>query len=121
MSEEEEEEHLSNSPNPDTEITENPSQQEYLWPAIRFDVPPQRTYHFSHQFRTASNPNNFLKGVKWYLSHLNLYFNFKMKSCSFFFVCLGRRMVLAFLPVLRTTPFVLSHCKFSFFTAFVFY
>ncbi|KAK9936260.1 hypothetical protein M0R45_013109 [Rubus argutus] len=60
-----EEEHLSNSPNPDTEITENPSQQEYSWPAIRFDVPPQRTSHFSRQFRTASNPNNFLKGVKW--------------------------------------------------------
>ncbi|XP_062017038.1 uncharacterized protein LOC133733438 isoform X1 [Rosa rugosa] len=70
MGEEEEQQHLSNSPNPDTEITENPSHQqqeeEYSsWPAIRFDVPPQRTYHFSQQFRTPSKPNNFLKAVKW--------------------------------------------------------
>ncbi|CAA0835982.1 Transducin/WD40 repeat-like superfamily protein [Striga hermonthica] len=36
------------------------------WPVVRYDVPPYRTYHFYRQFRTtASNPNNFLKGVKW--------------------------------------------------------
>ncbi|KAA8519885.1 hypothetical protein F0562_014205 [Nyssa sinensis] len=47
------------------EITEEPIEQAYSWPTIRFDVPPHRTYHFHHQFRTPSNPNNFLKGVKW--------------------------------------------------------
>lgn len=41
-------------------------EEEYSWPVIRFDVPPHRAYHFCHQFRTPSNPNNFLKGVKWY-------------------------------------------------------
>ncbi|EYU27899.1 hypothetical protein ABFS82_13G114000 [Erythranthe guttata] len=36
------------------------------WPAVHYDVAPYRTYHFFQQFRTAdSNPNNFLKGVKW--------------------------------------------------------
>ena len=40
-------------------------EEEYSWPVIRFDVPPHRAYHFCHQFRTPSNPNNFLKGVKW--------------------------------------------------------
>ncbi|CAH1448409.1 unnamed protein product [Lactuca virosa] len=34
-------------------------------PAIRFDIPPHKTYHFSRHFRASSNPNNFLKGVKW--------------------------------------------------------
>ena len=42
--------------------------QVYSWPAIRFDVPPYRTYHFYRQFRSPSNPNNFLKCVKWYIS-----------------------------------------------------
>ncbi|KAL3740415.1 hypothetical protein ACJRO7_021664 [Eucalyptus globulus] len=41
------------------------AQQDYSWPAIRFDVPPQRTYHFHKQFATDQKPNNFLKGVKW--------------------------------------------------------
>ncbi|CAH8345414.1 unnamed protein product [Eruca vesicaria subsp. sativa] len=35
------------------------------WPAMRFDVSPYRTHHFSKQFRTSRNPNNFLKGLKW--------------------------------------------------------
>ncbi|XP_047966872.1 telomerase Cajal body protein 1 isoform X3 [Salvia hispanica] len=36
------------------------------WPAVQYDVSPYKTYHFFHQFRTnESNPNNFLKGVKW--------------------------------------------------------
>ena len=46
----------------------NPSEEEgseYSWPVLRFDVPPHRTYHFHKQFITPSNPNNFLKGVKW--------------------------------------------------------
>ncbi|XAR66391.1 hypothetical protein NMG60_11012613 [Bertholletia excelsa] len=38
---------------------------DYSWPAIRFDVPPARTYHFCQQFRAFRNPNNFLFGVKW--------------------------------------------------------
>ncbi|KAL0322246.1 UNVERIFIED_CONTAM: Telomerase Cajal body protein 1 [Sesamum calycinum] len=36
------------------------------WPVVHYDVAPYRTYHFFQQFRTtSSNPNNFLKGVKW--------------------------------------------------------
>ncbi|KAL3740411.1 hypothetical protein ACJRO7_021660 [Eucalyptus globulus] len=41
------------------------AQQDYSWPMIRFDVPPQRAYHFHKQFGTDQKPNNFLKGVKW--------------------------------------------------------
>ncbi|KAM0011781.1 putative transcription factor WD40-like family [Helianthus debilis subsp. tardiflorus] len=43
------------------------SQSEYYsWPpAIRFDIPPYKTYHFYRHFRASSNPNNFLKGIKW--------------------------------------------------------
>ncbi|MCD7456000.1 hypothetical protein HAX54_030427 [Datura stramonium] len=47
------------------ETTEKPSEEPYPWPVIQYDVPPYRTYHFFNQFRTPSNPNNFLKGVKW--------------------------------------------------------
>ncbi|XP_057471929.1 uncharacterized protein LOC130760561 isoform X2 [Actinidia eriantha] len=63
----EEAQHPPNSDKEFEEITKETSNQvEYSWPpAIRFDVPPARTYHFSHQFRTPSNPNNFLKGIKW--------------------------------------------------------
>ncbi|CAN6986617.1 unnamed protein product [Brassica rapa subsp. trilocularis] len=35
------------------------------WRAMRFDVSPYRTHHFSKQFRASRNPNNFLKGLKW--------------------------------------------------------
>ncbi|XP_013637840.1 PREDICTED: telomerase Cajal body protein 1 [Brassica oleracea var. oleracea] len=35
------------------------------WPAMRFDVSPYRTHHFSKQFRASRSPNNFLKGLKW--------------------------------------------------------
>ncbi|KAF3678894.1 putative pseudouridine-5'-monophosphatase-like isoform 1 [Capsicum annuum] len=53
-----------------TEVVEEtaadkPSEEPYRWPVIQYDVPPYRTYHFFKQFRTPSNPNNFLKGVKW--------------------------------------------------------
>ncbi|XP_028788731.1 telomerase Cajal body protein 1 [Neltuma alba] len=41
------------------------SRQEYSWPVLNFNVPPQRIYHFHQQFATPTNPNNFLKGVKW--------------------------------------------------------
>lgn len=45
------------------------------WPPVNYSVAPYRTYHFFQQFRTASsNPNNFLKGVKWY-------FNFRNTLC----------------------------------------
>jgi WD40 repeat protein len=40
-------------------------EQKSSWPTMRFDVSPYRTHHFSKQFRTARNPNNFLKGLKW--------------------------------------------------------
>ncbi len=65
--EEEVENEQSNSPSEVAEITEATQQQEYCWPVIQFDVLPHRTYHFYHQFRTAPNPNNFLKAVKWYI------------------------------------------------------
>ncbi|KAH7857946.1 hypothetical protein Vadar_018194 [Vaccinium darrowii] len=72
----EEEESQQQQPNSDElvsktaqeESTQNQQQEaDYSWtpPSICFDVPPVRTYHFSHQFRTSSNPNNFLKGIKW--------------------------------------------------------
>lgn len=64
MGEEEEEKHQSNSPSGVAEIT-RATQEEHSSPVVRFDVPPHRTYHFYNQFRTGSNPNNFLKGVKW--------------------------------------------------------
>lgn len=63
-------------PNSGEQVSEIAQQEEstqqqptdYSWtpPSICFGVPPVRTYHFTHQFRTPSNPNNFLKGVKWY-------------------------------------------------------
>ncbi|KAF7850695.1 hypothetical protein BT93_L5095 [Corymbia citriodora subsp. variegata] len=61
---EEEGEEQQHQPSLLDEPTE-PAQQDYSWPAIRFDVPPQRAYHFHKQFRTDQKPNNFLKGVKW--------------------------------------------------------
>ncbi|CAH9133702.1 unnamed protein product [Cuscuta epithymum] len=42
--------------------SDGPSQS---WPAINYALPPYRSYHFFNQFRTPSNPNKFLKGVKW--------------------------------------------------------
>ncbi|CAI9108843.1 OLC1v1008543C3 [Oldenlandia corymbosa var. corymbosa] len=49
------------------EVTETPLEVDLLsWPVIDLRVPPYRTCHFFNQFRaTASNPNNFLKAVKW--------------------------------------------------------
>ncbi|KAL8192514.1 hypothetical protein R6Q57_027699 [Mikania cordata] len=47
------------------EIMETAESQLEWPPAIRFDVPPHKTYHFYTHFRASSNPNNFLKGVKW--------------------------------------------------------
>lgn len=85
---EEEQRRQPHSPNPDTEITENPTEQDYAWPAIRFDVPPQRTYHFCHQFRASPNPNNFLKGVKWYMLHQPLAFSFFCFLSKFWFLIL---------------------------------
>ncbi|KAI6668859.1 hypothetical protein NL676_007081 [Syzygium grande] len=61
MVEEEEEEQHQLSP---LKEPAGATHQEYSWPAIRFDVPPQRAYHFHRQFRTDQKPNNFLKGVK---------------------------------------------------------
>ncbi|MED6145142.1 hypothetical protein PIB30_022285 [Stylosanthes scabra] len=44
---------------------QNSISSDYSLPRLRFDVPPHRTYHFRNQFITPSNPNNFLKAVKW--------------------------------------------------------
>jgi len=50
-------------PQPDASI---PNEiEEYSWPVLRFDVSPHRTYHFHQQFTSPTNPNNFLKAVKW--------------------------------------------------------
>uniref|UniRef100_A0A803LPM0 Telomerase Cajal body protein 1 n=1 Tax=Chenopodium quinoa TaxID=63459 RepID=A0A803LPM0_CHEQI len=60
----------------DEHFEENGAQQEndetmvnqsevYSWPEIRFDIQPHRNYHFHRQFRSPSNPNNFLKSAKW--------------------------------------------------------
>nr|GEW97431.1 hypothetical protein [Tanacetum cinerariifolium] len=49
-------------------MEEQPVIDDYQWPAaMRFDVgPPYKTHHFYKHFRTSSsNPNSFLKGVKW--------------------------------------------------------
>ncbi|XP_075492916.1 uncharacterized protein LOC142530895 [Primulina tabacum] len=54
--------------NVDSEVTETTLDGSYSWPAVHYDVPPYRTYHFFQQFRNLplpSNANNFLKGVKW--------------------------------------------------------
>ncbi|XP_060192801.1 uncharacterized protein LOC132622244 [Lycium barbarum] len=47
------------------EAVEETTDKPYPWPVIQYDVSPYRTYHFFNQFKTPSNPNNFLKGVKW--------------------------------------------------------
>ncbi|XP_020597864.1 telomerase Cajal body protein 1 isoform X2 [Phalaenopsis equestris] len=60
--EEEEEREKSNSLNGAS--TESLSDA-HPWPVFRFDIPPRRTYHFAQQFRSGSNPQNFLKSVKW--------------------------------------------------------
>ncbi|XP_058114163.1 uncharacterized protein LOC131257018 isoform X2 [Magnolia sinica] len=56
----------TDNPNPDAEIAEAPDGGDgFSWPQLQFDLAPQRIYHFCHQFRNSSNPNNFQKGVKW--------------------------------------------------------
>ncbi|KAF9588367.1 hypothetical protein IFM89_008797 [Coptis chinensis] len=64
MGEEEEEEPIlvNNEENIQTNLDE---QNIYTYPQIKFDIPPYKTYHFYQQFRNTSNPNNFLKAVKW--------------------------------------------------------
>lgn len=108
-----------------SEIAQEQEQQptestDYSWtpPSICFSVPPARTYHFSHQFRTPSNPNNFLKGVKWYNTFYTFHPPFPFPSLRLS-VCLsetvlllGRRTVRASSRAPRTTLFVFSHCKF---------
>lgn len=62
MAEVEEQQNL----NPDTGPEDGaPEGEEVTGAAIRFDVPPLRTYHFFKQFRAPPNPNNFFKGLKW--------------------------------------------------------
>lgn len=66
-------------------VEEKPSEEPYPWPVIQYDVPPYLTYHFFNQFRTPSNPNNFLKGVKWYAFLLFLILHFLCRVFSVFF------------------------------------
>ncbi|CAI0407235.1 unnamed protein product [Linum tenue] len=50
----------------ETEAQSSSGEHHYsYWSSVRFDVPPQRSYHFSAQFRDSPYSNNFLKGVKW--------------------------------------------------------
>lgn len=54
------------SADPAAEVEGTASDGVSYWSAVQYDVAPYRTYNFFKQFRTtASNPNNFLKGVKW--------------------------------------------------------
>ncbi|XP_057962800.1 uncharacterized protein LOC131154204 isoform X2 [Malania oleifera] len=62
MGEEEQQEQQQPTSTDGTAVDTESTQPTFSW---RFNVPPARAYHFCHQFRTASNPNNFLKGVKW--------------------------------------------------------
>ncbi|XP_065876960.1 uncharacterized protein [Euphorbia lathyris] len=64
MEEEQQQQHHDSAMEVAVETTES-IEENYSWPPIRFDLPPQRTHHFSKQFRTGPNFNNFLKGVKW--------------------------------------------------------
>lgn len=89
-----EEEEEENPSNPTAEATAeaamNGEQQSYSWPVIQFNSPPQRTYHFYNQFRTGPNPNNFFKGVKWYIACVFLFsFQFTLLLYSSFFRNLG--------------------------------
>ncbi|KAF8411229.1 hypothetical protein HHK36_003775 [Tetracentron sinense] len=60
------EEEQQDQPTSDNEAAEiTPDDDVFSWPVLQFDVPPKKTYHFCHQFRNSSNPNNFLKSVKW--------------------------------------------------------
>lgn len=61
----EEEEEVEVQSQPDDVPNSNEVEEYYSWPVLRFDVPPHRTYHFHRQFTTPTNPNNFLKAVKW--------------------------------------------------------
>lgn len=70
----EEEENRSSPTGEVAEPATNDEQQSYSWPVLQFDVPPQRTYHFYNQFRNGPNPNNFFKGVKWYIALCSPYF-----------------------------------------------
>lgn len=116
--EREEENQLPSSQIEPTETSESPKQHQYEWPKIRFDVPPYRTYHFHNQFRTGPNPNNFLKGVKWFhfpFFHLLL---FSFSSPILFWVVwvwsfVGLLMAPVFSPVPRIILFAFSTCIFS--------
>ncbi|CAI0468359.1 unnamed protein product [Linum tenue] len=50
----------------ETAAESSPGEHDYTyWPSVRFNVPPNRNYHFSAQFRDSAYSNNFHKGVKW--------------------------------------------------------
>ncbi|XP_051142579.1 uncharacterized protein LOC127259344 [Andrographis paniculata] len=53
-------------PPPDCVTETVASDEANYWSTVNYSVAPYRNYHFFQQFRTSpSNPNNFLKGVKW--------------------------------------------------------
>ncbi|WCJ26935.1 Telomerase Cajal body protein 1 [Euphorbia peplus] len=64
MEEEQEQEHHQQQLDTSMEVPVE-EEEAYSYPAIRFDLAPQRSHNFSKQFRTNPNFNNFLKGVKW--------------------------------------------------------
>ncbi|PKU68351.1 Katanin p80 WD40 repeat-containing subunit B1 like [Dendrobium catenatum] len=63
--EEEEEEEEQEKSNPINGASTESFFDAHPWPVFRFDIPPRRAYHFAQQFRGGSNPQNFLKSVKW--------------------------------------------------------
>ncbi|RDX98650.1 Telomerase Cajal body protein 1, partial [Mucuna pruriens] len=89
--------------------------EEYSLPVLRFDVPPHRTYHFYRQFITPTNPNNFLKAVKWYtiLSYIFHYLSLSIPNSTFASL-LGHLMVPLFSPLPTTTLSASSRRKPSF-------
>lgn len=108
------------------DITEQ--DQAYSWPVIRFDVPPNRTYHFCHQFRNTPNPNNFLKSLKWCFLLLLLLLLLLISAFSLIFIGIcssssvfgsGLLMVRVFLLAPMTILFVSLCCNFFFFFSVV--
>lgn len=69
----------------ESDVANANTNEEYSFPALRFDVSPHRTYHFHRQFIIPSNPNNFHKAVKWY-AKLSL-------SLSFIFYYLSQFLI----------------------------
>lgn len=68
LQEEEEEEGATAAQARATVVDKQQAAPVYYWPILSFEeTPPQRIYHFHHQFKHSAAPanSNFLKGAKW--------------------------------------------------------